>query len=268
MRRNNQYTPSSDWRQQVADIKAAKAEFNQYQSIMTPFERKTIGDSINALVTSAYPIVLKGATEHLNQAISTYQAAAANYDRARSKEAASWDSARLGAEINTFQMLLDRALKRDNYPGLDTGPDVISEVRRLYDEAQISGDRYKQRAAAEVVRGLRSRVDKNMSPSDAAALGVMARQAEKDLLWVRATEEFLDALDAKQQAVKALIQERDSIVEIAEVMGEKVDYIFPGGAFSKLVKTIQEDRQTGEIQILAADSPEVAGIDYLPPKGE
>lgn len=257
---NSQYMPT--WKDRLTVIRKARAELRQYEAIMTPYEKQSISRSIQEQVQRDYHIIFQGAADELNQHISSYQEAARKLERARAAEIASWDSSRLGTEMNTFQMLVDQVLGSGaKMPGFSSGPDAAARLTKLYQEAKDSGDRYKLRAAAEVMQGIRGRVTKGTPIEQAAALGGLARQAESDIEDIRFPDSLLDALDEKQQAATALLQERDAIAEIAEVMGENPQVAFGNsGDLVKLIRRVQQDRQSGEVQVYALDAPEVTGI--------
>lgn len=257
---NSSTNYGGDWIDAAKEIRLAKQEYNKYSNIMTPYERQTVGNSIQEKIQSRYSFIYQGAANNLASAKQRYKNTVAAREKARAQEITSWDAGRLGQEMHTFQMLVNREMEFNNgSPGFTRGAAVSARVKALYQEAQASGDRFKQRAAAEVVRGINT--DK-LPKEQAVELRILGRESGTDLENLRTTPELLKAAEAEKTAVMDLFAARDLIKDVAVIVGEQPDTIFAGGSFVKLLKTVQVDRFTGEVKMFDMDSPEVTGV-YL-----
>lgn len=249
-----------DWIDAAAEIRRAKEELRKYEGIMTPYERQSISGSIQEKIASRYGFIYQGAAADLNGAKKQYKDTVSAREKARAQEITSWDSGKLGIEMNTFQMLVNREMEFNNgAPGFTRRADVSVRVKTLYQEAMASGDRYKMRAAVEVVHGINT----DKTPKDQAVeLRILGRECESVLETLRTTPEMLKAAEAEKSAVKELFSAKELVKEVAVVMGEDPDNLFAEGGFTKLLKTVQVDRYSGEVKIFEMDSPEVSGVNW------
>lgn len=251
------------WRGKVAEIRSSTDEFNKYLSLMSPAERAIVGDSITKKKNAHYGEVAKGMRAELNEAAATYKGKLTALSNGQRKENASWDSARLGAEMHTFQTLTNMKLGMGAgaVNPLAAAPNVGTEISKLYEEWHSSGDRYKQRAAAEVMRSITPMIDKVKDHNQAAQLQVLAKQADEHLKDIRMPDELLDLALEASNAGESLLKKKAEFTDIAKIMGEVIDPVFGGtGDMSRLLRTVQFDRKTGQINVYAIDDPAVTGV--------
>ncbi|TDA65933.1 MAG: hypothetical protein D9V45_03040 [Chloroflexi bacterium] len=250
------------WNATALEIAAAREELNKYAGIMTPYERMVIGNSIKEKIESSYQMVYAGAKNHLAVWIGYYKDAIARYERAQRNETNNWDSGKLLTETNAFQARLERELGNKNgLPLYEGAPDSLERVKRLYHEAQASGDKYKQRAAAEVMRSIST---EGMKQSAAVDLRVLAREADASLKSLRSTPELIEAVENANKATQELWREREVVASVCKAMGETPDDPMGAvGGFEKLVKTVQVNPETRELKIYSLTDPEVTGIYHL-----
>lgn len=251
------------WRGKVEEIRAATDEFHKYESIMTLAERTMVGDSIKKKKSQYYSEVAAGMKAELNQAANTYKEKVAAFGKGQQRENASWESVKLGAEMHTFQTILNMRL--DQYQAtqnpLGASLKVGSEINDLYHEWHSSGDKYKQRAAAEVMRSITPKINEVKDHNQAAQLRTLAKQADEDLKDIRMPNELLDLAIEADKSAETLLKKKAELIDIAKLMGEVIDPVFGGtGDMSKLLRTVQQDRKTGHINIYSIDAPEVTGV--------
>ena len=265
-RYNTQFTQqnsgNNDWLSKLNQIKEARKEYSKIEHILTPYERQTIYGNIRADADANYGKVYNGVKAHFEGAISNYKAAAAKRASAIAKEINSWDAAKLNAELQAFQTHVNMELSKKDAQGIFSGQPAARRIEQLYQEAQASGDRYKIRAAAEVLRA--ANVEK--LPSDQQMqVQLLARAASDNLEALRNTDDIQNAIDLENAAIKAMQDEQAFVREAAEVMFDEGGQIFGRDVsnFGKLASTIKFEREAGnvKIKILDINDPEITGID-------
>lgn len=259
-----------DWISKVKEIRAAKAEFKKYQHLMTQAETAMITDSIQDKINRYYPQIYQGMVGHVKAYIKDYQDKMVALNKVHQREITSWDSSKLGTEMHGFQTFLN--MKLDQFKAirnpLESRVNVAQEITRLYEEAQISGDKYKQRAAAEVLSGAIGLAEK-LPKDQAVEFRVLAKKAGNDLQQIRLTPELREAVNAAEQAGKELLEEHKACEDIATDIGEFDNFSFGvrGGIsdMAKFLRTVQQDRNTHEIKIYDITAPEVTGVYWKEP---
>jgi len=266
-RYNTQFTQqnsgNNDWLSKLNQIKEARKEYSKIEHILTPYERQTIYGNIRADADANYGKVYNGVKAHFEGAISNYKAAAAKRASAIAKEINSWDAAKLNAELQAFQTHVNMELSKKDAQGIFSGQPAARRIEQLYQEAQASGDRYKIRAAAEVLRA----ADLDKLPDEQRFnVQMIAHAANETLEGLRNTDDIKNAIELENAAVKAMQEAQAFVKEAGEVM-------FDGGAqvfgrdvsnFGKLASTVKFEREAGsvKIRILDANDPEITGIDW------
>ena len=259
--RQSQYS-GNDWLSKLNQIKEARSEYNKIERILTPYERQTIFGNIKADAEANYSRVYQGVKARLDAAVGNYKAAAAKRAGAIAKEINSWDAAKLNAELQAFQTRVNIELSKKDAQGIFSGQPTARRIEQLYQEAQASGDRYKMRAAAEVLRA----ADVEKLPSEQQMqVQLLARAASDNLEALRNTDDIQNAIDQENAAIKQMQDEQKFVREAAEVMFDEGGQIFGRDAsnFGKLASTIKFEREAGnvKIKILVINDPEITGID-------
>ena len=253
---------SGDWLAKLNQIKEARSEYNKIERILTPYERQTIFGNIKADAEANYSRVYNGVKARLDAAVGNYKAAAAKRAAAIAKEINSWDAGKLNDELQAFQMRVNMELGKKDVQGIFSGQSAASSIERLYQEAQASGDRYKMRAAAEVLRA--ANVEKLPSEQQ-MQVQLLARAASDNLEALRNTDDIQNAIDQENAAIKQMQDEQKFVREAAEVMFDEGGQIFGRDVsnFGKLASTIKFEREAGnvKIKILDINDPEITGID-------
>lgn len=260
--RQSQYN-GNDWLSKLNQIKEARSEYNKIERILTPYERQTIFGNIKADAEANYSRVYNGVKARLDAAVGNYKAAAAKRAAAIAKEINSWDAGKLNNELQAFSTRVNMELGKKDAQGIFSGQPAARRIEALYQEAQASGDRYKMRAAAEVLRA----ADVEKLPSEQQMqVQLLARAASDNLEALRNTDDIQNAIDQENAAIKQMQDEQKFVREAAEVMFDEGGQIFGRdvSSFGKLASTIRFERSEGsvKINILGLDDPAITGIDW------
>ena len=259
--RQSQYN-GNDWLSKLNQIKEARSEYNKIERILTPYERQTIFGNIKADAEANYSRVYNGVKARLDAAVGNYKAAAAKRAAAIAKEINSWDAGKLNDELQAFQMRVNMEVGKKDAQGIFSGSPAAARVKQIYQEALASGDRYKMRAAAEVLRA----ADVEKLPSEQQMqVQLLARAASDNLEALRNTDDIQNAIDQENAAIKQMQDEQKFVRQAAEVMFDEGGQIFGRDVsnFGKLASTIKFEREAGnvKIKILDINDPEITGID-------
>lgn len=253
---------SGDWLAKLNQIKDARKEYKGIEHILTPYERQTIWGNIKADAEANYSRVYQGVKARLDAAVGNYKSAAAKRAAAIAKEINSWDAGKLNNELQAFSTRVNMELGKKDAQGIFSGQPAARRIEALYQEAQASGDRYKKRAAAEVLRA----ADVEKLPSEQQMqVQLLARTASDNLEALRNTDDIQNAIDQENAAIKQMQDEQKFVREAAEVMFDEGGQIFGRDVsnFGKLASTIKFEREAGnvKIKILDINDPEITGID-------
>ena len=245
--RQSQYN-GNDWLSKLNQIKEARSEYNKIERILTPYERQTIFGNIKADAEANYSRVYNGVKARLDAAVGNYKAAAAKRAAAIAKEINSWDAGKLNDELQAFQMRVNMEVGKKDAQGIFSGSPAAARVKQIYQEALASGDRYKMRAAAEVLRA----ADVEKLPSEQQMqVQLLARAASDNLEALRNTDDIQNAIDQENAAIKQMQDEQKFVREAAEVMFDEGGQIFGRDVsnFGKLASTIKFEREAGNVKI-------------------
>ncbi len=256
-------TNGGDWLAKLNQIREARQEFEKIERILTPYEKQTIYGNIKADAEANYSRVYQGVKARLDAAVGNYKSAAARRADAIAKEINRWDAAKLNAEIQAFQMRVGMELGKRDAQGILSGQPAARRIEVLYQEAQASGDPYKMRAAAEVLRA----ADTEKLPDEQRMdVQLLARAAGDNLEALRNTDEIKAAIEGENAAIKAMQDEQRFVREAGEVMFDGGGSIFGREVsnFGKLASTIKFERSESsvKISILGLDDPAITGIDW------
>lgn len=265
---NNRFfgtTQPQTWRDLLKELKAAKEELYKNQAIMTPYERQTISESIKARAEAVAPRLQGGAIAEWKAAIEVYQDKAAAVEKARIAEINRWDNARLGAEIGAVKALVELALSGGNGNALAGMTKAAPRLERIYNEAQASGDIYKQRAAAEVFRSLDGASLKT-DTTDRAAVSGLAHKAAKDLPGLRVTDGITQAIHERDEAAQGVYNLRSELNDVSLVMGYgDATGLFASGPIASAFRGVKFNNDH-TLTIFPEDSVEVTGIQFKDPE--
>lgn len=260
--RQSQYN-GNDWLSKLNQIKEARSEYNKIERILTPYERQTIFGNIKADAEANYSRVYNGVKARLDAAVGNYKAAAAKRAAAIAKEINSWDAGKLNDELQAFSTRVNMEVGKKDAQGIFSGQPAAARIEALYQEALASGDRYKVRAAAEVLRA----ADVEKLPSEQQVqVQLLARAASDNLEALRNTDDIQNAIDQENAAIKQMQDEQRFVREAGAVMFDEGGQIFGRdvSSFGKLASTIRYE-QTGhgvKVKILELDDPAITGIEW------
>lgn len=245
------------WRDYAKRIKAAKKELGDYYSIMTEYERQTAQNEIKNMKDQYMQYITEGILGEHEAALQKFKNAHVKVGQERKKEIASWDAQRLAAEMQLYEKLIDQAVNStgDAFGGLGRQSNILEET---YQEAQQSGDKYKMRAIAEVMKS----APKKTRTDDAdikRMIESLAVRAENDLLTVRNTQELKQAcIDAESSWNDYRTARQEMITNVVDIGEPDPMGPFTGGPFAKALKRVQviDDK----VHIFEPDAPEVTGV--------
>lgn len=207
---------------------------------MTPYERSVLEREIGEKRASLEGAIIAGALGEWKQAVNNVKAKLDQVKAAKAKETARWDGTRLSSELQVYETLTRQQL--------NTATDTMSQreavenLRALYDEAQKSGDIYKQRAAAEVIRGAIGNA-RGLDSDRRMEINRLAKQAERDLSTLRQSEELNQAHQAAAEAVEKLNQARNMLFDVDRGLGYTAPNGLPGNSqIIKALTQVQQDR--------------------------
>ena len=250
-------TPTT-WQDRVKEIKVAREHLSKHEAMMTPYERKMRSEEIHEKIHAYYPTVYSGVKSAWEGWINEYHKATAKLAEAKAKEYNKWDPAKLGAEMQTFKLLVEQKLSPASDSIFAGGPGPSERVKKLYEEYQKSGDPYKQRASAEVLQGISTQ---GLKRDEAVNIRILGHEAESRLLQLRETEEIQKAEEAYVESARELFRQRENLTEVATLMGEPPDFGMGRWKIGELQRMVQVERETGEIKIYGLDDPKVTGVD-------
>lgn len=260
--RQSQYN-GNDWLSKLNQIKEARSEYNKIERILTPYERQTIFGNIKADAEANYSRVYNGVKARLDAAVGNYKAAAAKRAAAIAKEINSWDAGKLNDELQAFSTRVNMEVGKKDAQGIYSGQPAAARIEAFYQEALASGDRYKMRAAAEVLRA----ADVEKLPSEQQMqVQLLARAASDNLEALRNTDDIQNAIDQENAAIKAMQDEQRFVREAGAVMFEEGANVLGRemGKFGQLASTIRYE-QTGhgvKVKILELDDLAITGIEW------
>lgn len=253
---------SSDWMGKLNQIKAARRDYERTQSVMTPYERQTIWGNINADANANYGRIYQGIKQRFDSAKENYKSAAARRAAAIAKEINSWDSGKLNAEIQAYQTRVNMELSKQDAQGIFTGNSVSKRIAALYQEAQASGDRYKMRAAAEVLQAVNS---EKLPLEQRFDVQLISREAIDQLETLRNTDEIKAGIEGENAAIKQMQDEQAFVKEAGAILADDQEFLGRAvGGFAKLAQTVKFERDGREVKIklLELDDPEITGIHW------
>lgn len=242
--RNSTVALSAGWRDRLAAIREARREYQEYENLMTHYERAVITREINARREQHEAAILAGALAEWHQAADHAAAALAKVEQAKGREAARWDAGRLAGEMQVVRMLVDSAVAG----GLnDTSSKRLEQV---YQDAERSGDPYKLRACGEVLAGL------SVPSGDFEARRAANRLAQAGLRaaeQARAFPELDQAQQAAAEAIQGLNEAKRTLLDVDDGLG----YTRPNGEIGNftILRSIQKrvDESGPELRILPGE---------------
>jgi hypothetical protein len=189
------------YRDSVVKIRAMKKELNTYYMEMTPRERRKIEEAIESEVNRARPVIVQGALQEWQQALSSHKAAGRAVDEARRKEAQRWQPDRLNMELQLARMAFDRSSS-------------AQEAQAEYQRALESNDPAKMRAYSEVFSGALNKFRDDRLNAHRLSVDASRKAAE-----LQTTKEITEALERGAEATKRIVELQQEIGSLAQEVG-------------------------------------------------
>lgn len=245
----------ANWRAGLEQLEKARAELRDYGHMMSDYERLTAQRAVDELKERVTPSAQRGMLNEYYGALETWQAAGRELDRHTAREIASWEPAKLRDELQLTRMFVDQALR--------AGREAPAELARIYREAKQSGDRYKIRAAAEIVRGAFANFDGSAAElNERVSVKRLTDQAEHDLAELRTTDAMRSGAELRSQAWEQFLTRRAELQSTGLALdGVDPSDVFATGALATAMKRVQADA-AGRVHVLDENDPAVTGI-YL-----
>lgn len=244
-----------DWKSTLELIKAQRAEFQQYNSIMTDYERSIAQREMEETLQTWKGRIVEALINEQNTAISEYQYAEKRLERAHQAEVNRWDASRLRAEMDVAQALVNQARSGKHTANMYDGgsPSTYKRIEAVYQDAQKSGDIFKKRAICEVIQGVDIGEGEIM-------MNRLRKQAERDLSELRRIPEQAEAEEHKEAAWRDVLVKTNDIIVAAPHIGEEATGAYAAGwSLGRAVNRIKI-RKDGTREILDPQSSEVTGV--------
>lgn len=250
-------TEQKPWRGRLDEIKKHDQMMKKYYSIQTDFEHAIAQEEYNELLKKHRPAIRAGVLAEHETALQKLERAHNRVKSEKKKEIAGWDASRLASEMQVYNMLIDQAIQTKEGTG-DFQVNTGQRIEKVYEDAQKSGDKYKQRAAAEVMKAATSKVQ-SMGQDTRFKVNRIAQQSKTDLEEIRKTPEFKTAYEDASTAYDEYYNARREVIRTSQAIGEG-DPLHPlaRNDFTLALKRVQDDGDN--INIYAPDDPHVTGL--------
>jgi hypothetical protein len=183
---------------------------------MTPFERTQHAQALKAARENLRATLEGWAVFEHTQALEALETSARKVDQERAAIINAWDSQRLAADLAIYSARISNAAQAGN----------LAELQDVYTEAQSSGDKYKQRAAAVAIQSSAARLPGNAQDihgnDGRMIVNRLQVQAARDLAQLKTSPQLETALTDLDAATQAMRRANSEIETTAEVLGDTV----------------------------------------------
>lgn len=242
--RNSGNQSGTTWRDKLEIVRTARSQYKQNENIMTAYEKLLVGKDIAEKQNLLESTILAGALQEWHSVCDEAADALAKVEKAKSKEAARWDAGKMTSEMQMINMLVDQTLAPS---GLDS--DSLPKLQAIYQDAKISGDQHRIRAAAEVFSGLLGHKIGNDFEQRKQA-NRLAQIANDDARAVRSMPELENANKEAMEAFERANNARAMLFDVDSALG----YTRPNGMIGNydIEKAINSriNNETGESTII------------------
>ena len=252
---NTNISTRKSWRDQLAEVKNAKQRFSDYYSIMTQLERLTAQTEISNMQRAYNKNITAGILGEHEDALQKLNRAHNKVLSERRNEINSWDAVRLNSEMQIYDMLIKQAIKTESGAS-DWRKDTGDRIKEIIKEADQSGDRYKQRAALEILKAATKEVKGLEAQRE---MNLIAQESKGKLEKVRSTPAFEKAVAEAETVWSEYKNKRQELIRTSQDIGEgdPTDPLMHS-VFSHAIKRVQVI--DNEIKIFDPDAPEVTGV--------
>lgn len=241
------------WREIVEKIRNSKQVYYDNYAYMTQLESQTATQEINKMIKNNYDYIVNGLLADYGATVRNLKRAHERVEAEKQKEVASWDAGQLASEMQVYNMLVQQTLDSPPESAKDPGP--VKALSEVYQEAQQSGDRYKQRAAAEVMKAANTKAA-GLDDKDRIAVNRLAQQSKQDIKKVRTNFQVDKAYQETESAWEAWEESRLEVIKVSQTLeqGDPTD-VLATGPLAQAVRCVQ--RTKDGLKIYDPDDPKI-----------
>jgi len=207
----------TDWRKFLAEIKKTDEEYNKYGQAMTPLEVGKLTEKKQSLKQTYFSYISSEVKQELKDKIKQVQDKRDILQLRKKGESNSWDSAKLFAEYGVMSVILDMSLVAQS-PAL--GDTVSARVKKLFEEAKTSENKYKLRALADLLDGVSVKAEME----EARKVNSIKADAQKIVNNLRETPGIIEAKDAVRTAFEDFSQTLREYRDAGRTIGEETNF--------------------------------------------
>jgi hypothetical protein len=239
---------STNWKDSLNHYRGEVNKAKEYDSILTPFERISLGEYLQELSQKTQIEVIPAVTQEFVKAKENYKIRESALQNEKAKEINRWDAGKLNAEMDLTKSRLESILRSNlSYP------EKKIEIESLIKEANESGDITKQRATAERLLNIADHVEG--SALDKMEYNRYSNQAKKMIEDIRTTEEIKTSNESLKTAAEELLGKRKELDSIAQTFYGDHAYFDYVKEFSKVASDVDFDVVKGELKVSILDNP-------------
>lgn len=239
---------STNWKDALSEFKAEFAKGLQYENLLTPMEKITLGEYLVDLKEQTRAKVIPGAVNEFNLAKANYVMRDGMVRGAKARAEARFDSAQLAGAASMAKMRIETVLRsnKDNNT-------KRAEIAALFNEAKSSQDLTKIRGTAEALVNITNNISGD--PMEKMAFNRFSQDAEKVLREINTTPEIIQAEQNKQAAANELAQTRDQMDEIANLFHGGNAHAAWEKDFVNACKGVDFGIEQGQVVVTVQDNP-------------
>lgn len=235
-----QFRQALTWREQLAELETYQKDFAANEGIMTLYERQNYNAEYESVKKRFEPSIQAGAIGEYRSALAQFRLAQAREKAAKKNEINRWDPAKLAANMQVVDILINQSIAAGKYQD-----DLPGAVAAIYEEAKESGDPVKLRAACEVLRSITAR---GTDQDERMRLNRIAGDARRDLEGLRQTEEMTQANEAASKAFDTLQDHYRELAQVQQALtGHEPALHFCSTEFEREMAKVVIDHKTGEV---------------------
>jgi len=240
---------TTNWKDTLNFYQGEVNKVRKYESILTPFEKVSLGEYLHELNQKTQIEVIPAATQEFIQVKENYKVRESAFQKAKANEINRWDAGKLNAEMDFTKSRLESIL-RSNL----SFPEKKIEIEALIKEANESKDITKQRATAERLLNIADHVEG--SALDKMEYNQFSSQAKRLIEKIRTTEEIKTSKENLKAAAEELLEKRKELDSIAQTFHGDHAYFDYVREFSKVARDVDFDVIKGELKVSILDNPD------------
>jgi len=247
-------TTAVGWRAMAKEITTARAEYRANRTKMSRYEAEKIAREFDSMKARYQPRIEAEAIAEWKAAVDKFSRAKQRANTAWVKENISWDIHKLNDEAEYYRRMIEAEALRKNTAV--TGDTAAQALRDIWEDAQRSGDKYKIRAAAEILQTAVAKF--NNAPLEIRAkIDSLGQEARREIATIRVTDELRVTHAEKDNAWNELQAIRAEMERAHTAIFEREALPFmPMGNIERALNMVQIDDK-GEPVILPPWHPDV-----------